>query len=221
MTEAQGTTEKQLTVMLVDDHDLFREGLRDLLEERSFEVVGEAENATDAIALAAENRPDVVLMDINLQGRSGIEATHDLRVVSPTTRVVMLTVSPNEDDIIEAIGAGASGYLLKDSPVADIESGVLAAAAGEWLLSPRIAAAVIDRLRTWTHQNPREESPELTPRELEVLQLITAGKENGEIASELVISEQTVKSHVSSVLSKLQVDNRIQAAVYAVRERLF
>lgn len=221
MTEAQGTTEKQLTVMLVDDHDLFREGLRDLLEERSFEVVGEAENATDAIALAAENRPDVVLMDINLQGRSGIEATHDLRVVSPTTRVVMLTVSPNEDDIIEAIGAGASGYLLKDSPVADIESGVRAAAAGESLLSPRIAAAVIDRLRTWTHQNSREESPELTPRELEVLQLITAGKENGEIASELVISEQTVKSHVSSVLSKLQVDNRIQAAVYAVRERLF
>jgi DNA-binding NarL/FixJ family response regulator len=210
------------SVMLVDGHRLYREGLCNLLQEQGFSTAAEAQDGTEAVSLAARIKPDVALMEIELADCSGIEAMRRVRLVSPPTRVVMLTVSANEQDVAEAIQAGASGYLLKEASVDFIVASVRAAAAGESLLSPRVAADLLDRLRESRppRQVPKDLLPKLTTRELGVLSLIVAGKENAQIAEKLVISEQTVKSHVSSVLSKLGVENRVQAAVYAVREQL-
>jgi DNA-binding NarL/FixJ family response regulator len=213
-----------LKVLLVDDHRLFREGLRDLLAEHGIEVAGEAEDAAEAVALAAETKPEVVLTEIDVPGASGgaMHATRRLKFASPDSRVVVLTISADEEQIFEAVHAGACGYLLKDASVDDIVRGVRAAAAGESVISPRIAAYLLKRLR---ESSPPPDRPDdltlrLTVREREVLRLMAGGKDNHEIAEELVISEQTAKNHVSSVLAKLEVDNRIQAAVCAVRERL-
>jgi DNA-binding NarL/FixJ family response regulator len=209
-----------LSVMLVDDHHLFREGLRDLLIEEGFEVVGEAASAGEAISLASEKRPAVALMDINMQGGSGVEATRELRERCPETRVVMLTVSPDEVDVVESVQAGASGYILKGAPIEEIAAAARAAADGEPRLSPRIAAELVQQVRKAPPPRPQPDEPRLTKRELDVLRLIADGKGNPEISEELSISEQTVKTHVSSLLEKLGVDNRIQAAVYAVRRGL-
>jgi DNA-binding NarL/FixJ family response regulator len=210
------------TVALVDDHDLFRRGLRDLLGEEGLEVVGEASTGEEAIELVATRVPDVVLMDISLPGISGVEATRRIRLQSPHTRVVMLTVSAHEEDVNEAILAGASGYLLKDSSTAAIVSGIAAAARGEGLLSPAIAGRLLERMRAndVASELSPETRPQLTAREREVLRLIADGKDNAEIADTLVMSPHTVKSHVSNILAKLEVANRLQAAVYAVRRRL-
>ncbi len=206
--------------MLVDDHRLFREGLRDLLIEHGFDVVGEAANAAEAISLASETRPAVALMDIQMQGGSGIEATRVLTQRCPETHVVMLTVSPDETDVIESVQAGAVGYLLKGASIDEIAAGVQAAADGEPRVSPRIAAELFQQVRNAPPPRALPGEPQLTKREFDVLRLISAGKGNPEIAVDLEISEQTVKTHVSSLLEKLQVDNRIQAAVYAVRKGL-
>ena len=204
--------------MLVDDHRFFREGLRELLEEDGFRIVAEAEDAAAAVALASERRPRVALMDINMPGESGIDAVRRLRTVSPETSVVMLTVSPDEELVAEAIQAGACGYLLKGASIEEIAASVRAAAAGESLLSPRVAADLLAQLRAYA---PSEQvGPDLTAREREVLRLIVEGKGNPEIAEQLAISEHTVKNHVSSLLEKLDVENRIQAAVWAVRRGL-
>ena len=217
-----GGSDAALRVMIVDDHQLFRQGLRDLLQEQDFTIAGEAEDAAEAIALAADSKPDVALMDIKMPGRSGIEATRRLRLVSPKTKVVILTVSPDEADVAEAVQAGACGYVLKDSSVREVAASIRAAVAGESLLSPRIASDLLARLRQSPPPKdlPPEKVPILTHRETEVLRRIVAGESNTEIAAELLISDHTVKNHVSSLLTKLGVDNRIQAAVYAVRERL-
>ncbi len=206
--------------MLVDDHRLFREGLRDLLIEHGFDVVGEAANAAEAISLASETRPAVALMDIQMQGGSGIEATRVLTQRCPETHVVMLTVSPDETDVSESVQAGAVGYLLKGASIDEIAAGVQAAADGEPRVSPRIAAELFQQVRNAPPPRALPGEPQLTKREFDVLRLISAGKGNPEIAVDLEISEQTVKTHVSSLLEKLQVDNRIQAAVYAVRKGL-
>jgi two-component system NarL family response regulator len=210
------------TVMIVDGHQVFRDGVRNLLAEQGIVVVGEAGDATDAVALAAEAKPDVALMDLNLPGASGVDATRRIRLVSPVTRVLVLTVSADEDDIYDALRAGACGYLLKDSAAEEIVAGIRAAAAGHSLLSPQVAALLLDRLRgSFPAVDLADDfSPKLTERELEVLSLLAAGRENAEIADSLVISQHTVKNHVSSILAKLEVENRIQAAVYAVRQRL-
>src|SRR6266540_6024448 len=208
------------SVMLVDDHRLFREGLRDLLIEHGFDVVGEAANAAEAISLASETRPAVALMDIQMQGGSGIEATRVLTQRCPETHVVMLTVSPDETDVIESVQAGAVGYLLKGASIDEIAAGVQAAADGEPRVSPRIAAELFQQVRNAPPPRALPGDPQLTKRELDVLRLVSDGKGNPEIAVDLEISEQTVKTHVSSLLEKLQVDNRIQAAVYAVRKGL-
>ena len=210
------------SVIVVEDHHLFREGVTDLLREHGIDVVAAAATAADAIALAAETKPEVALMDLNLPDSNGIDATKRLRIVSPLTRVLVLTVSASEADITSALQAGACGYLLKDSPPEEIVAGTIAAAGGHSFLSPRVAVLLLDRFResSASHRLPDDLMPTLSERELEVLSLIAAGKENGEIADLLVISQHTVKNHVSGILAKLELENRIQAAVYAVRNGL-
>jgi len=210
------------SVIVVEDHHLFREGVCDLLREHGVDVVAAAATAGDAIGLAAETKPEVALMDLNLPDSTGIDATMRLRIVSPLTRVLILTVSASEADITSALQAGACGYLLKDSPPEEIVAATLAAAAGHSFLSPRVAALLLDRLResSTAPELPDDLIPTLSDRELEVLSLIAAGKENNEIAEHLVISQHTVKNHVSGILVKLELENRIQAAVYAVRNGL-
>jgi DNA-binding NarL/FixJ family response regulator len=215
-----GAPEKFVSVLLADDHRLFREGLRDLLLECGFGVVGEAANAEQAVSMAIEKRPTVTLMDIDMPGGSGIEATRRLVKRRADTQIVMLTVSPDEADVIESVQAGACGYLLKDASIEEIAAGVRAAAEGEPLLSPRVTADLLVRVREAPASRALPGEPRLSPREAEVLRLIADGKGNPEVAQELGISEQTVKTHVSSLLEKLGAGNRIQAAVYAVRNGL-
>jgi DNA-binding NarL/FixJ family response regulator len=206
-------------VLLVDDHDLFRTGLRNLLEEQGVQVIGEAENGTDALRLVREVAPDVVLMDLSMPGISGVEATRQISMVAPLTRVLVLTISDQDADVMDAILAGACGYLLKDSSIQDLMAGIRAASHGESLISPNIAAKVLQRVRATSTQPEIANTirAELSDREIEVLKLIANGKDNAVIAGELHISPKTVKNHISNILMKLQIDNRIQAAVYAVR----
>jgi DNA-binding NarL/FixJ family response regulator len=208
-----------LRVLLVDDHDLFRTGLRNLLEEQGLEIVGEAATGSEAIFQVRELTPDVVVMDLNMPSMGGVEATRHISEVSPLTRVVMLTISDEDRDVTDAILAGACGYLLKDASIHDLVAGIQAASRGEALISPHIAGKVLQRIRATSAQPEIEEliRTELSEREIDVLKLIANGKDNAVIAAELHISPKTVKNHISNILMKLQIDNRIQAAVYAVR----
>jgi DNA-binding NarL/FixJ family response regulator len=203
----------------VDDHDLFRTGLRTLLEEQGLQVVGEAENGQVALGLVGELAPDVVIMDLKMPGLTGVETTRRITGASPLTRVVVLTISVEDEDVMDAVMAGACGYLLKDSSIDQLIAGIRAAAGGESLISPQIASKLLQRLRAQTTDTGAAATilAELSDRELEVLRLIANGKENAEIARELFISPKTVKNHISNILMKLQIENRIQAAVYAVR----
>ena len=209
----------ELRVLVVDDHDLFRTGLRNLLEEEGVNVVGEAENGENAIRLASDLAPDVVIMDLNMPGAGGVETTRRLSSLAPLSRVVVLTISADDDDVMNAVMAGACGYLLKDSSIQELIAGIRAASEGESLISPQIAAKVLQRLRAQSKDADAAETirAELSDRELEVLKLIANGKDNAQIARELFISPKTVKNHISNILMKLQIENRIQAAVYAVR----
>jgi DNA-binding NarL/FixJ family response regulator len=209
----------ELRVLVVDEHDLFRTGLRNLLEEEGVNVVGEAENGENAIRLASDLAPDVVIMDLNMPGAGGVETTRRLSSLAPLSRVVVLTISADDDDVMNAVMAGACGYLLKDSSIQELIAGIRAASEGESLISPQIAAKVLQRLRAQSKDADAAETirAELSDRELEVLKLIANGKDNAQIARELFISPKTVKNHISNILMKLQIENRIQAAVYAVR----
>ena len=210
---------EELRVLLVDDHDLFRTGLKNLLEEQGVQVAGEAPNGQTALRLAAELAPDVVIMDLNMPGLSGVETTRHLTGIAPLARVVVLTISVEDDDVMDAVMAGACGYLLKDSSIEQLIAGIRSAARGESLISPQIAAKLLQHLRARSADEVAAETirAELSDRELEVLRLIANGKDNAEIARELFISPKTVKNHISNILMKLQIENRIQAAVYAVR----
>ena len=217
--EADNPQAPQTRVLLVDDHDLFRTGLRNLLEDQGVQVVGECADGTEALHAVREVAPDVVVMDLNMPGISGVEATRQISMIAPLTRVLVLTISDSDSDVMDAILAGACGYLLKDSSITELISGIHAAAVGESLVSPAIASKVLQRVRA-SSASPREAEliqSELSDREIEVLKLIANGKDNGMIALELHISPKTVKNHISNILMKLQIDNRIQAAVYAVR----
>jgi DNA-binding NarL/FixJ family response regulator len=209
----------ELRVLLVDDHDLFRTGLRSLLEEQGIQVVGEAENGEVALRLVGEIAPDVVIMDLKMPGLTGVETTRKISGIAPLTRVVVLTISAEDDDVMDAVMAGACGYLLKDSSIEQLIAGITAAAGGESLISPQIASKLLQYLRAATADTGAAETIRslLSDRELEVLRLIANGKDNAVIARELFISPKTVKNHISNILMKLQIDNRIQAAVYAVR----
>jgi NarL family two-component system response regulator LiaR len=209
----------QVRAVVVDDHDLFRRGLRGLLEDQGISVVGEAADGAEGVRLAVHSRPDVVVMDLNMPVMGGVEATRRLAEQAPETSVLVLTVTEDDEAAFDAIAAGAAGFLLKDASIAEIAAGVRAAAAGESQLSPRVAGGLVKRLREGGAAAAEGET-RLSERELEVLRLVAEGKENSEIAEALVLSVATVKSHVSSVLTKLGLENRIQAAVYAARRGL-
>ncbi|MGB2953624.1 MAG: response regulator transcription factor [Gaiellaceae bacterium] len=220
MLDTVDAAEKErIRVLLVDDHDLFRTGLRNLLEEQGVEVIGEASEGSDALKFVRELQPDVVVMDLNMPGMNGVEATKKIATLAPLTRVVVLTISDQDGDVMDAIFAGACGYLLKDSSIQDVVHGIRAAAVGESLISPAIAGKVLERLRATSTSPEAAETirTELSDRELDVLKLIANGKDNAQIAGDLHISPKTVKNHISNILMKLQIENRIQAAVYAVR----
>ena len=205
-------------VLVADDHDLFRVGLASALAEYDdIEVVAQASGGRMAIRLAAELRPDVVLMDLRMPHVHGLEATSEILKADPAARVVALTVAAGEADVTAAITAGASGYVLKDAPIDDVVAAIRAAVSGTAWLSPRAARAVLDRMRReYVEPGPASKAleDELSPRELEVLELVARGLDNKAIAAELCISPRTAKNHVSNILSKLGVTNRIQAAVY-------
>jgi len=211
---------EHLRVVVIDDHDLFRSGLVGLLGERGIRVVGDAGLAAEGIRQTLELHPDVVLMDLDMPGMSGVEATHRLNVAAPLVRVLVLTVIEADRYVMDALLAGASGYLLKDAPIDQIIEGIKAVARGESMISPRIASHLIRHLREPADVEPDVTGAELTPREFQVLELLARGMDNQEIAQTLYLSPHTVKNHVSSLLMKLQVENRIQAAVRAVRSGL-
>jgi DNA-binding NarL/FixJ family response regulator len=215
----EDTEAHAIRVLLVDDHDLFRTGLRSLLEEQGVEIVGEAASGQQAVRLVRETAPDVVVMDLNMPGISGVEATRQISMIAPLTRVLVLTISDQDADVMDAILAGACGYLLKDASITELLQGIRSAAIGESLVSPTIAAKVLQRVRASSASRREAEvsQSELSDREIEVLKLIANGKDNAMIAAELHISPKTVKNHISNILMKLQIDNRIQAAVFAVR----
>jgi DNA-binding NarL/FixJ family response regulator len=214
-------TPEQLRVVLVDDHPVYREGLARLLSQSGVEVVAQAGNGPDALSIVEEAAPDVVVMDLNMPGMSGVDVTRKLVERNPASRVLVVSVSAQEEDVTEAILAGASGYVLKDGPVEEVVAGIQAAANGESLISPRIATMLLRRMRL---DGPHEtEPPGTTPlseRELQVLRLVAEGKGNQEIGEVLYIGQSTVRNHISSILMKLQVENRVQAAVRAVRDRI-
>jgi len=211
-----------LRVLLVDDHDLFRTGLRNLLEEEGVVVVGEAGTGNEALRMVEELAPDVVVMDLNMPGMTGVEATRQIASVAPLARVLVLTISDQDGDVLDAILAGACGYLLKDSSIGELMQGIRSAAVGESLISPTIAAKVLQRVRASSPMPDIAEQiqTQLSEREIEVLKLIANGRDNADIAGQLHISPKTVKNHISNILMKLQIENRIQAAVYAVRSGL-
>jgi DNA-binding NarL/FixJ family response regulator len=210
-----------LRVLVVDDHRLFRGGLREVLEESGIAIAGEADSGEEALEIAPALAPDVVIMDLTLPGISGAEATRRLLAVEPKLTVLVLTVSAEGGDIDEALAAGARGYLLKDATARELVAGVRAAAAGEAPLSPPVAARLVASMRDARRARDAAGDPaDLSERELEVLRLISEGRDNTQIARALYISPETVKDHVSHILVKLGVENRIQAAVYAVRADL-
>jgi DNA-binding NarL/FixJ family response regulator len=210
-----------LRVVIVDDHPVYRQGLAKLLTECGVEVVAQAGNGADAIRIVEETAPDVVVMDLNMPGMSGVDVTRRLTERNPASRVLVVSVSAQEDDVTEAILAGASGYVLKDGPVQEVVAGIQAAARGESLISPRIATMLLRRVRRdeQAEADSRTDTP-LSDRELQVLQLVAEGKGNHEIGEQLFIGQSTVRNHISSILMKLQVENRVQAAVRAVRDRI-
>jgi DNA-binding NarL/FixJ family response regulator len=209
-------------VLLVDDHEIYRAGLRGLLEEQGIDIVGEAVNGEAALALVEAKHPNIVIMDLNMPGIGGIEATRQITTLAPLTRVIMLTVSSAAPDITDAVLAGACGYLLKSATTQEIVSGIAAASRGDALLSPSVAAKLLERVREMPMRPavPDPAQASLTDREIEVLRLLSSGMDNAEIGRTLFISPSTVKNHISSILLKLQIANRIQAAVYAVRSGL-
>jgi NarL family two-component system response regulator LiaR len=210
-------------VLVVDDHDLFRSGLRALLEEEGFRVI-DVEGGAQAVRRVSAAPPDVVLMDLNMPEMSGVEATRELKRIAPGVPVIMLTVSSDDDHVLDAVRAGAAGYLLKDAALDDIATAIRAAAAGGAAIAPRVAGGLLALVRREHHAPDTlvkaRPWPDLSPREREILAQLTHGAENADIARRLHISLGTVKNHVSTILQKLGVENRVQAAVYAIRHDL-
>jgi len=208
------------TVIVLDDDALFRACLMSGLREHGLTVLADDALRPDAVRRAQELAPDVVVMDPRATAMSGAEATHRLAAAAPRVRVLVLTGSEDDRDVMDALLAGASGYLLKDSSVDQVIEGITAAVRGESTITPRLARRLVERLREPDQEAPVPGAAALTAREHQVLELLVLGSDNAEIARRLQISQHTVKNHVSSILEKLGVENRIQAAVRAVRGRL-
>jgi DNA-binding NarL/FixJ family response regulator len=207
-----------IRVLVVDDHPVVRQGLRSFLETRNgLSVVGEAGDGEAAVAEAARLRPDVILMDLLMPGVDGLEAISRIRSADPEARVLVLTSFASADQVLPALRQGAAGYLLKDAAPAEVEAAIRAVHRGEGLLDPQVTSTVLAEM-TRQPAGPRDEGLALlTPREREVLGLLARGLSNAQLAGELVVSEKTVKTHVSSILAKLRLADRTQAALYAAR----
>jgi DNA-binding NarL/FixJ family response regulator len=215
-----------IRTLIVDDHALFRRGLEMVLEaEPDIELVGEASDGEEAVSKAGEALPDVILMDIRMPRSSGIEACRALKELAPSAKIVMLTISDEEEDLFEAIRAGASGYLLKDIPLDEVADTVRAVNDGQSLINPSMAGKLLTEFAALARRDGDEPpqqvpAPRLTDREIQVLRLVARGMNNRDIAKELFISENTVKNHVRNILEKLQIHSRMEAVMVAVREKL-
>lgn len=212
-------------ILLVDDHELFREGLAGLVNAQpDLTVVGQAGDGLEALTLARDLQPNLIVMDINMPICDGLEATRLIREALPDVRIVMLTVHDQDEKLFAAIKAGANGYMLKDTNSVDFLQAVRGALGGEATLPPKLAASLVEAYaqlaKRPSRSHPAEEDPDLTPRELEVLNLIAVGASNQEISDQLSISIHTTKSHIRSILSKLHAVNRRQAARMAARRGL-
>jgi two-component system NarL family response regulator len=215
-----------IRTMIVDDHALFRRGLEMVLdEEPDIELVGQASDGTEAVEKAAESLPDIVLMDIRMPRSNGIEACRAMKEAAPSAKIIILTISDEEEDLFEAIRAGASGYLLKDIPLDEVADTVRAVHGGQSLINPSMAGKLLTEFATLAKRDDDERAqelpaPRLTEREMQVLKLVARGMNNRDIAKELFISENTVKNHVRNILEKLQIHSRMEAVMVAVREKL-
>ncbi|EFO80488.1 two component transcriptional regulator, LuxR family [Oscillochloris trichoides DG-6] len=208
-----------ITVMLIDDHRVVRQGLRDFLElQGDIEVVGEASSGAEGVQLARDLLPDIVLMDLVMPGIDGVETTRQIKTVSPSSKVIVLTSFSDDNKVFPAIKAGAISYLLKDISPEELAHAIRAAQRNEAVLHPEVAAKLMQEFSA-----PRSSETtvdQLTPREMDVLRLVAKGMSNKEIADTLVISEKTTKTHLSNILSKLHLADRTQVAIYALRKRL-
>ena len=220
--EPQPSDAAPIRVLVVDDQELFRRGLTMLIGVMDgIELVGEAGDGQLAAEIAVGTRPDVVLLDVRMPGRSGIETCADLKTVLPSVHIIMLTVSDEESDLYDAVRSGAVGYLLKDSSIDEVAQAVRLVADGQSLISPAMAVKLLDEFKQMASAAAvAEATPRLTDRELQVLSLVAHGHSNREVARALFISENTVKNHVRNILDKLQLHSRMEAVMYAVREKL-
>jgi DNA-binding NarL/FixJ family response regulator len=209
---------RPLTLLIVDDHEVVRQGLASMLDRRpGFQVVAEAGTVAEAMDMARRFRPDLVVMDVRLPDGSGVEACRDIRAEFPETRVVMLTSYPDEEAVIAAIIAGASGYLLKQIRARDLVAALEAVGRGESLLDPAVTGKVLERMRRIAASDQPDELSALTAQERTILALVAEGKTNKEIAAEVYLSDKTVKNYVSSILSKLNLERRAQAAAFVAK----
>ena len=210
-----------MRLLVVDDHEVVRQGLVALLDRREgFQVVAEAGTVAEAIEAARRFEPDIVVMDVRLPDGSGIEACREIRADHPETRVVMLTSYPDEEAVLSAIVAGASGYLLKQVRARDLVAALEAVGRGESLLDPAVTEKVLERVRRIATGTYTDELAQLTSQEQKILLLVAEGKTNKEIASEIFLSDKTVKNYVSSILAKLNLERRAQAAAFVAKHRL-
>jgi DNA-binding NarL/FixJ family response regulator len=220
----KSSADEAIKVLIVDDHALFRRGLQMVLEgEIDIDVVGEASDGQEAAKKAEDTAPDVVLMDVRMPKRSGIEATRTIKDVLPSTKILMLTISDEEADLYEAIKAGASGYLLKEISIDEVANAVRSVNQGQSLISPSMASKLLSEFATMVKRRDERTQmpgPRLTERELQVLKLVARGLNNKDIGDSLFISENTVKNHVRNILEKLHLHSRMEAVVYAVKEKL-
>lgn len=221
MNDAAAPVRRPLRLLVVDDHEVVREGLVALLSRREdFQVVAEAGTVAEALAGARRFEPDLVIMDVRLPDGSGIEACREIRAELPATRVVMLTSYPDEEAVLSAILAGASGYLLKQVRGRDLVSALEAVGRGDSLLDPAVTERVLERVRRVANGDERDELSDLTAQERKILLLVADGKTNKEIATEVFLSDKTVKNYVSSILSKLNLQRRAQAAAFVAKRRI-
>ena len=212
--------ERPLRVVVVDDHEVVRQGLVALLARRDgFQVVAEAGTVAESIEAARRHRPDIVVMDVRLPDGSGVEACREIRAELPETRVIMLTSYPDDEAVLSAIVAGASGYLLKQIRARDLVAALETVGRGESLLDPAVTEKVLERVRRIAAGAYADELSELTSQEQKILMLVAEGKTNKEIAADVFLSDKTVKNYVSSILSKLNLERRAQAAAFVAKHR--